>query len=49
MEKAGIYPYFDSAIFGDMVPNAKPDPEIYQRACENPGILRNILRVFNIL
>ena len=38
MEKAGIYTYFDSAIFGDMVQNSKPDPEIYQRSCENLGI-----------
>lgn len=32
---AGIYSYFDGGVFGDMVEHAKPDPEIYQRACES--------------
>ena len=34
LEEAGIYRYFDGAIFGDMVHLAKPDPEIYLKACE---------------
>lgn len=34
LEEAGIYGYFDGAIFGDMVQRAKPDPEIYLKACE---------------
>ena len=34
LEAAGIYGYFDGAIFGDMVHLAKPDPEIYLKACE---------------
>lgn len=32
---AGIWKYFDGGIFGDMVKNAKPDPEIYLKACES--------------
>ena len=32
---AGIYSYFDGGVFGDMVEHAKPDPEIYQKACES--------------
>jgi HAD superfamily hydrolase (TIGR01509 family) len=36
--RAGIDPYFDSVICGDMVKKAKPDPEIYQKACESLGI-----------
>ena len=37
LEEAGIYGYFDGAIFGDMVHRAKPDPEIYLKACEAIG------------
>lgn len=33
LKKGGIYSYFDALVFGDMVENAKPDPEIYLRAC----------------
>ena len=29
--------YFDGAVFGDMVENAKPDPEIYLKACDAIG------------
>lgn len=29
-----IYKYFDKLIFGDMVPNGKPAPDIYLKACE---------------
>lgn len=32
---AGIYSYFDGGVFGDMVEHAKPDPEIYEKACES--------------
>lgn len=30
---AGIWQYFDGGIFGDMIQNTKPDPEIYLKAC----------------
>ena len=36
--RAGIDSYFDNVICGDMVKKAKPDPEIYQKACESLGI-----------
>ena len=29
-----ILKYFDKLIFGDMVPNGKPAPDIYLKACE---------------
>lgn len=32
---AGLYPWFDGGVFGDMVKKGKPDPEIYLRACES--------------
>ena len=35
LKEAGIYGYFDGAVFGDMVHRAKPDPEIYLKACES--------------
>ncbi len=35
---ARIDSYFDSVVCGDMVKKAKPDPEIYQKACESLGI-----------
>ena len=34
LTEAGVYSYFDGSVFGDMVKNAKPDPEIYRTACE---------------
>lgn len=34
LKSVGIYHYFDSGIFGDMVWQTKPDPEIYRKACE---------------
>lgn len=37
LRNAGIYGYFDGAVYGDMVEHAKPDPEIYLRACEKIG------------
>ena len=33
MKDGGIYDYFHAFVFGDMVKNAKPDPEIYLAAC----------------
>lgn len=30
---AGLMEYFDGCVFGDMVTHAKPDPEIYLKAC----------------
>lgn len=38
LKNAGLYQYFDSGVFGDMVEHAKPDPEIYLKACENIGV-----------
>lgn len=38
LKEAGIYKFFDGTIFGDMVKHAKPDPEIYLRACECIGV-----------
>lgn len=37
LKDGGIYEYFDGFVFGDMVENAKPDPEIYLLACEKIG------------
>ena len=37
LQDGGIWDYFDAAVFGDMVTHAKPDPEIYQKACEALG------------
>ena len=34
LKQAGLWHYFDGGVFGDMVANAKPDPEIYLKACE---------------
>lgn len=35
LSDAGIWQYFDGGIFGDMIKNTKPDPEIYLKACES--------------
>ena len=35
LTNAGIWPFFDNGIFGDMIENTKPDPEIYLKACES--------------
>lgn len=35
---AGIMKYFDGCVFGDMVERAKPDPEIYLKACRSIGM-----------
>ena len=34
LNDAGIQFYFDGIVCGDMVKHSKPDPEIFQRACE---------------
>lgn len=39
LEDAGVYDYFDGAVFGDMVSRGKPDPEIYQKACAQLHVL----------
>lgn len=38
LEDHDIYKYFDKLIFGDMVPNGKPAPDIYLKACEELGV-----------
>lgn len=38
LKLAGIYQYFDGGVFGDMVENSKPDPEIYSKACKSIGM-----------
>ena len=38
LKEGGIWDYFDAAVFGDMVTHAKPDPEIYLKACEKLGV-----------
>ena len=37
LEKVGLWKYFDGGVFGDSVKHAKPDPEIYLKACEAIG------------
>lgn len=39
LEDHKIYDYFDKLIFGDMVENGKPAPDIYLKACEELGVL----------
>lgn len=34
LEKTGILPYFDAIVDGNDVTNAKPDPEVFVRACQ---------------
>lgn len=38
LTEAGIWEYFDGCVFGDMVTKAKPNPEIYLKACEAVGV-----------
>lgn len=38
IKEAGLYPYFDAIICGDMITKSKPDPEIYQKACEKIAV-----------
>ena len=37
LKAAKIYDFFDAGVFGDMVQHAKPDPEIYLKACDRIG------------
>lgn len=39
LKEAGVYEFFDGFVFGDMVSHSKPDPEIYEKACEAVGVL----------
>lgn len=38
LERAGLYHYFDGAVFGDTVTEGKPAPEIYLKACRAIGV-----------
>lgn len=38
LKNHGIDIYFDELIFGDMVANGKPAPDIYLKACEKLGV-----------
>lgn len=38
LEDAGILPYFDEMLCGDMVTHGKPDPEIFLKAAEKLGV-----------
>lgn len=35
-----LYELFDFRVFGDMIENAKPSPDIYYKACEASGVLK---------
>lgn len=37
MEEQGLLQYFDGAVYGDMVTEGKPNPEIYRKACQAIG------------
>ncbi len=34
----GVYDYFDGFVFGDEVTRSKPDPEVFNKACEKMGV-----------
>lgn len=38
LQDAGILPFFDAVICGDMVENSKPAPDIFLKACEKLGV-----------
>lgn len=38
LRDAGILPYFDKVVCGDMVSHSKPHPEIFLRACEELSV-----------
>lgn len=38
LRDAGILPFFDEVVCGDMVKKSKPDPQIYELACEKLGV-----------
>lgn len=39
LSRAGILEVFDEIVFGGVVPNGKPAPDIYLKACEQLGVL----------
>lgn len=38
LDEAGLLPFFDAVICGDMVTKSKPDPEIFLKAAEALGV-----------
>ena len=38
LRDAGILPYFDKVVCGDMVSRSKPAPDIFLKACEELGV-----------
>lgn len=38
LKRHNIYPYFDEIVYGDMIQNGKPAPDIYLAACEKLGV-----------
>ncbi|MGN1479244.1 MAG: HAD family hydrolase [Acutalibacteraceae bacterium] len=38
LKSAGLFDYFDAFVCGDEVKNAKPDPEIFIKACKKLGV-----------
>ena len=40
LKMAGIYDYFETVVSGDMVENSKPNPEIFNLACDKIGVSR---------
>ncbi len=38
LENAGVFEYFDEIVYGGMVVNGKPAPDIYLLACEKLGV-----------
>ena len=38
LTNAGILGYFDNIVYGGVVANGKPAPDIYLKACENLGV-----------
>ncbi len=39
LTNAGIIDYFDNIVYGGVVENGKPAPDIYLKACEDLGVL----------
>ncbi len=39
LENAGVFHYFDEIVYGGMVANGKPAPDIYLMACDKLGVL----------
>ena len=38
LRDAGLLPYFDELVCGDMVSKSKPEPDIFLKACEVIGV-----------